>query len=84
MICKVSVGKSATNDNRIVLFKGGDNIARFTVNDFNYDLISPIETSFLDCTIRTFDMDIPFGIYASGNNCSNLIKLINKYIITIE
>ncbi|RXR15968.1 hypothetical protein EQG63_12065 [Flavobacterium amnicola] len=84
LICKITVGNIANNDNRIVIFKGGENIARFNVNDFNYDLINPIETSILDCTIRTFDMDIPFGIYASGNNCNNLIKLIKKYIITNE
>lgn len=81
LFCKISLGKPIAED-QIVIFKLKGNIARFTYNEVNYDLDKADQKSILDTTIRTFDMDIPYFMRASGKNCDFLIGLIKKYFIS--
>jgi hypothetical protein len=78
LFCKVNI----TKDNKITLFKLLQNIARYSFEGYNYDLNNTTVNSKLHTLVRTFDMDIPFFLKATGTNCSALLMVGKKYFIT--
>lgn len=82
MFCKITIAKATRDkENQIVMFRIKENIARFSINNYNYDLKSPLENSFLETTIRTFDMEIPYNISATSKNCDYLMNIVHKYFV---
>ena len=35
MFCKITIGKTADAENKVVLFKSRENVARFVINEYN-------------------------------------------------
>lgn len=81
-ICRIVIGKGSATENKIVIFNIKGNIVRLAITDYNFDLMSPTTDSKLEYTIKTHSMTIPYFLAASGLNCSNLIKVVNKYILS--